>query len=148
VLGTAQLGAILQYRKLVEGWFADVFNELQRRITAGEEAPEGWMMAAGKTVRYIADSAVSDVEKLLLGRGLKRADLYEPEILKSPAQLEAVIVGKMKIPKKEAVQMLEGLVSSVPGSPVLARKTPGRKAALDLASESFVDERTPETEPL
>jgi hypothetical protein len=147
VLGTAQLGVILQYRKLVEGWFGDVFDELQRRITAGEEAPEGWMIAAGKTVRYIADSVVPDVEKLLLGRGLKRADLYQPEALKSPAQLEALAVGKLKIPKKEAVQLLEGLVSSLPGSPVLARKTPGRKAAIDLADASFVDE-TPETETL
>lgn len=148
VLSTAQLGAVLDYRKLVEGWFADVFTELQRRITAGEEAPEGWMIAAGKTVRYIADSAVPEVEKLLLGRGIKRADLFQPEALKSPAQLEAVIVGKLKLPKKAAVQMLEGLVSSMPGSPVLARKTPGKKAAPDLASESFTDERTPETETL
>lgn len=142
-LTSAQLGLILEYRKPFEAFFDAAFMELQRRVTAGQEdPPPGWMMAQGQTSRYIAEANEAEVEKLLLGRGIPRSDLYVPPSFRSPAQLEALIVGKLKLSKTAAVNLIRGLVTSVPGSPVLARRTPGKKDAPDLASESFVDERT------
>lgn len=140
-LTSADLGRILDLRKVFESFFETAFEELQRRcLTQQEEPPEGWMIAEGKTVRYIEPASMPLAEKLLLDRGMRKKDLYDPAALKSPAQLEALIVGNLKVPKKEAVQLLRPLVTSRSGAPVLARKTPTKRAPADLASESFVDE--------
>jgi hypothetical protein len=137
-LATPQLVRFLDYQKLFEKAFTEVYNELQRRVMAGEEVP-GWFMAAGRKTRSIKPARRRKVIEMWKGLGLDPSDLYKTEFL-SPAAIEEALVKKAKLRKKDAVALIKPYVDETPGPVTLARKKAGRVAAQDLSLESFEDE--------
>lgn len=135
-LTTAQLAKMLRYRKAMEWFFDKAYEELSKRVAAGEPEPEGWMMAEGRRSRHVADEAL--VRDLMDAAGHGIVQCYTMAF-KSPAQLEATLIeGGMR--KRAAEAYLARAFGETPGKPTLALIGPGKKKARDLAGESFDDE--------
>lgn len=132
---TAKLANLLQYRKLFEKLFQDAQDELARRILRGEQV-EGWFVAEGKNRRHVDNR--NGVLEALRTLGLSPSRAFETKFL-SPAKLEGVLVHE-GLSLGAARKFLAPFVRTIPGDPVVSQVKPGKRAALDLADDSFVDE--------
>lgn len=132
-MSTARLANLLTWRKTIETLFADAFAELDRRAKAGD-VPPGWMIAQGKASRRLRDQ--QGVFDLLDLWGLDPDEAIDRKI-KSPSQLEALLVERGGRTVRAAKALLAPFVETVPGGPVLTPVTRGRKPAVDLADVTF-----------
>lgn len=125
-LSTEQLARILRYRKLMEGWFSDIAEELTTRALQGDQV-EGWKIVQGRSHRRWKDEEVA-AEKLGLV-GLEEAEIFERKIVspnKSEKLLKAVGIGG-----KLMQSYLRTLVDRPPGKPTLVPAGDNRLAISD-----------------
>jgi hypothetical protein len=135
-LSTAQLEALLTYRKLFESSFAEMWKELHKRALAGETLSR-FMLAEGRVSRSVA--ARRAIIRLMGQYGVPAEDLYETQFL-SPAKLEEALVKIGGVKKKRAAELLAPFLNVAAGQAVLAPIGPGKRPAVDLADSSFDDE--------
>lgn len=139
-LPTSVLVNVLKHQKLIEKTFEHVRDELNDRMLRRGERPDGWMVAEGKIRRFVSNP--TGVLKILRRIGLDEDAAYEPSTMLSPAKLEKVMV-KKGVPLSRAKALLGPSIKEVPGQPVVSMTKLGKRAAIDIAEASFVDERLP-----
>ncbi|HSU67185.1 MAG TPA: DUF2800 domain-containing protein, partial [Tepidisphaeraceae bacterium] len=76
-LSTAFLAYRLRYRKMYEGWFNSIYDELLTRAEKGETIP-GWKLAKGRRSYKWRDA--DDAAYTLIEAGLGDDDIYHTEI--------------------------------------------------------------------
>lgn len=131
-LTVAQKALLLPYRKMVEGWFADIAEDLEQRAINGEMVP-GYKVVAGKSNRVFTsdDDAVRHLEFL----GLPD-DVIHPKGMITPAKAETALT-KIGYKRKQLPELLNRVVMKPPGKPTLAHESDKRPPIVMLASDSF-----------
>lgn len=79
----------------IDAWVKDGKLRLEAALKAGDAGVTEWKMVAKRAERVWNDEMA--VEVWAAEKGLKSDDIYAPRVLKSPAQMEAV-VGKKNLP--------------------------------------------------
>jgi len=117
--------AALAKTKVIEIYLKAMRDRIEKDLNDGRPVP-GWKLVA-KRPRRVWNS-VDEVQTWAESAGLDFFDYYEPAVMKSPAQLEAVI-GKKNLP--------EVLYSSVSSGATIAPADDPRPALASAASEDF-----------
>lgn len=134
-LTTAQKGRIYQYRRLVERFFTDLQNDLQERVSRGEEV-EGCKLVNGRTNRtFMSENKVLEHLDFL---GVDLEQMYERKML-SPAKTEEVL-RKTGYSRKVIPILLDPVVIKTEGKPTLALDTDRRKALKSVDAGVFDDD--------
>jgi hypothetical protein len=136
---TGLLGRFLSYRKVLERAFIEAAQELEKRLLHGEEA-EGWMVAQGHRSRSIDETEIDGIVSMFDLYDVPKADLFEPSVFRSPAQLEELLMKAARISKKRAEKILAPYVKTERGRDLLAPSKPGKVAAVSIADDCFDDE--------
>lgn len=133
-LTTPQKAALLPYRKMIEAWFKDIQEDLERRCLEGEEIP-GQKLVMGKTNRVFSNNndAVNELDFL----GLPE-DVIRPRGMITPAQAEIALT-KIGYKRKQLPDLLNKVVIKPPGKPTMAPESDQRPAISSILSDTFVN---------
>ncbi len=131
------LGDILGKLHILEDWAANVRTFAKRELELGRPVPGMKLVAGRKGNRKWSDeaAAVDTLGKM----GLDSTELYKPLALKSPAQVEKLLV---KSQKKE----LAALVEQSDGQPMMVRDTDPRPALALSPGDAFTALPAPNAE--
>ena len=102
-------------------WANDVKSFVLNRAVNESIIPQGYKLSTTRTNRKIEDQALA--AHILIDKGFKTSDIYEPQSLKSIAQLEKLGA------KGQVANILGSLIVRPEGSPKLVKD--------DSASEDF-----------
>jgi hypothetical protein len=140
-LDTPTLAKLVSWRKWLERLMEAAFDELDRRVKAGEEV-EGWELGRGKSSRYFHDPAKAAA--FLRAMGLRQEDI-ENRKMKSPKQIEETLV-RMSSARLRTVQTwIAPMVVTRPGGYVLVEA--GKKdRTVQHAVDELLDDETANTE--
>jgi hypothetical protein len=133
-LSTAQMEALLPWRKLLEGWFNDLAEELERRAKAGE-AMTAYKLVDGRSTRSWRNPRKA--ERALIEAGIDTLLQYKLSFV-SPAQAEDLLV-EAGMRRKDAAKLLETLAEKGRGKATLAPLSDARPRADAVADDVFVD---------
>jgi hypothetical protein len=129
VIGVELLGEMVAKAEDIieraQAWVKDAKQRLENELKAGTDVP-GWKMVAKRAERVWNDEMA--VEVWAAEQKLKTDDIYAPRVLKSPAQMEAV-VGKKNLPADLYAKVSSGFN--------LARTTSSRPAVGLSAGDEF-----------
>jgi hypothetical protein len=133
-LTTDELATLYGFRKMADGWWNALANELYRRAIAGEQV-NGYKLVESRSRRLFRnpEKAADKLEFL----GLAEGDLWTKS-LASPSQAEALLK-KAGWRAKELPELLEDLVFKPVGKATLAPASDKRPAIVDLSAVAFDD---------
>lgn len=114
-LDTPTLARLVSWRKWLERLMQAAFDELDRRIKAGETA-DGWTLGRGRATRRFRDRA--EAAAFLRFIGLTDDDI-EKRTMKSPAEVEKTLTALTGASAKTAKAWIASLVETRPGGLVL-----------------------------
>jgi len=127
LLSTTELGDLLERAKGIDGWLSDLKSRAVELLADGEPVA-GWKLVEGRSNRCYTDE--SAVVERLRASGFSDDQMYTKKLI--------TITGVEKaIGKKEAAEVLEGLIVKPPGSPTLAPESDRRPAI--MRKEDIVD---------
>jgi hypothetical protein len=130
-LPTAQLARILVYRKLMEGWFSDIADELVSRAQNGEDVGPNWKLVEGRSRRRCEDEQKAAVEfEPILGDAVWKTELQ------SPNQVEKLLKAN-GVPLKTAKELVRKFAIKPPGKPTLAPAGDNRLSLPNIVDDSF-----------
>lgn len=130
-LPTEHLARILQFRKLMEGWFSDIAEELTTRALQGEDVP-GWKIVQGRSRRRWKDEAQA-AERLSVfipDDQLYVKKLVSPKQSEKFLQANGVKGGLLK-------EYLRTLAEQPPGKPTLSPAGDNRLELPNIIDASF-----------
>jgi hypothetical protein len=117
-LTTEQLGLVLAYRKTIETFLKDAFDELTRRLVQeGEDPPEGWEIALGRQGNRAYIAIAEDELRDWYGFA---PEVYSQRTLLTPPNLETA-VKKLGLPKAVAEALVNRLTTRSPARRVVKR---------------------------
>lgn len=135
-LDTPTLARLVSWRKWVERLMQAAFDELDRRVKAGENV-EGWSLGRGRASRRFRDASQARAFMSLLGL---EDDEIETRKLNGPAAIEKTIVAKHMVKLAVAKAWISGLVETRPGGLVLVEQSKTDRIIHDAAHDVFDDE--------
>ena len=95
-----QLSLALHNCKPLEAWIKAVRSHAFAQLENGTGEVPGWGLGYGVRQRIWREGDEKKLEKVLTKAGLKHEDMYEPEHLRSPAQMEKQLKEHGLWPKK------------------------------------------------
>ena len=116
------LGKYLQNAELLEGWIDDLRKLAHQMLESGKSVP-GYKLVNKRATRQWADEKKALVQ--LHDMGLTREELYKPEELSSPAQIEKVL-------KKRKMALPDDLVVAVSSGTTMAPESDPRPATVTI----------------
>lgn len=116
------LGRYLQNAELLEGWIDDLRKLAHQMLESGKSVP-GYKLVNKRATRQWADEKKALVQ--LHDMGLTREELYKPEELSSPAQIEKVL-------KKRKMALPDELVVAVSSGTTMAPESDPRPAVVQI----------------
>lgn len=132
-LTTDEMATLYSYRRLYEGWWKSLHNELNIRAAHGEVIP-GMKLVEARSNRKIKN--VDEAVKVLTTQhGLTRKALITEE-LASPSAIEKLL-RKEGVRGKDLEAVLAPLVYKPAGKPTLVSNADKRPAIVDLTEEVF-----------
>lgn len=134
-LTVRQKAALLPYRKMIESWFSDLQEDLERRCINGEEVP-GYKIVAGKSNRVFSDNA--EAEAVLEFLGLPE-DVIHPRGMITPAQAETALT-KIGYKRKQLPTLIGSVVRKPIGKPTMAVESDPRPTLVVQNSFDNLDE--------
>lgn len=138
-----QVAAALRAVDVIDGWCREVEGLAQRMLERGQAVP-GFKLVRKKSNRAWTDEKAL-VEAALALPGVKKADLYDPPKLKSPAKLEVVkAIGKPWVAEK-CYKPEGGLTIAAEAD---ARPAVPPPAIADFQDVSLLPGNSPESEEL
>lgn len=133
-LSTSQMARLLRFRKIVESWFAEMDEELEKRARAGEPI-EAMKLVDSRVNRVFKDKRAA--ERFLHEHGVDTLDLYTLKFT-SPAQAEELLVSRgFKL--KEAKALLAPHVEKPKARTTLVPLSDPRERHDAVADEVFGD---------
>ncbi len=118
-LTTEQLGRVLAWRKAIEGFLKDAFDELTKRVVQGdEEPPEGWVEGLGRQGNRVYHAVAQDDLIEFWGLDL---DEVTKRVMLTPPTLEGLVRKKLGLTKAGAAKLVSGLTTRHPARRVLKR---------------------------
>lgn len=107
-LSIEEIAKTMSALPIVEEWIRAVKQRVLAELNRGVRVP-GWKLVAKRGKRHWvnADQAAHD----LIAMGLDALDVYEPAVMKSPAQIEKLI-GRGRLPKEMAVLVSNGATTA------------------------------------
>lgn len=133
-LSTEQMAKLLRMRKVIESWFSEMDEELNRRANAGQPIP-GMKLVDGRVNRVFKNKR--DAERFLHAQGVDTLELYTLKFA-SPAQAEELLVAKgLKL--REAKQLLAAHVEKPAPKRTLVPLSDPRERYDAVADEVFSD---------
>jgi len=118
------LGRYLQNAELLEGWIDDLRKLAHQMLESGKSVP-GYKLVNKRSIRQWADEKKALVQ--LHDMGLTREELYKPEELSSPAQVEKVL-------KKRKMALPDELVVAVSSGTTMAPESDPRPAVVQIGA--------------
>ena len=118
------LGRYLQNAELLEGWIEDLRKLAHQMLESGKQVP-GYKLVNKRATRQWADDKKA-LDKLH-DMGLTREELFKPEELVSPAQIEKVL-------KKRKMALPDELVVAVSSGTTMAPESDPRPAAVTIGA--------------
>ena len=109
---------ILKAEPMISGWLKAVKDRALASLLNGEEIP-GYKVVEGRGSRDWGDT--SGLVAKLAAAGFGPADIYEPQVLLSPAKMEK------SIGKKKVAELVGDMIVSKPGNPTVAPESDKRK---------------------
>lgn len=100
-----ELGDAATNATVVREWLRGMEARLFKELMAGVKVP-GWKLVAKKGKRQWIEG-VDQAAHDLIAMGLDATEVYEPPVLKSPAQIEKII-GRGRVPKEMAAVVSSG----------------------------------------
>lgn len=131
-LSVAEKAAVLPFRKMVESWFADIADDLERRAMGGEHIP-GHKLVEGKSNRVFPDMERASEHLSMLGLP---DDVIHPRGMITPAQSEKELT-KIGYKRKQLPDLLNGVVMKPAGKPTLVSESDKRPALSSIVDDSF-----------
>ena len=116
------LGKYLQNAELLEQWIADLRAMAHNLLENGKQVP-GYKLVHKRATRQWADEKKAVAE--LHNMGLSREELFKPEELSSPAQVEKVL-------KKRKMALPDELVVAVSSGTTMAPESDPRPAVVQI----------------
>jgi hypothetical protein len=132
-LTVAQLAKIVQFRGMMESWFAAIETYLEDKALAGEKIPDHKLVESRTNRVFKNETAARDH---LIELGIPEEKLYSRKMI-SPAQAEEVIREVLRVRRKDLPVLLEDYVFKPRGKPTLVPLTDKREELVELADESF-----------
>lgn len=132
---TDELAKLRPYRRLIESWWRSVDEHLERRALDGEKVPN-MKLVESRTNREFRDEKQAADTLLLIG--LEEDQIYSRS-LASPAQAEDLLRNELKISKRRAVALLEGIVRKPTGKPTLVPESDKRPPLDDFEEDLWDD---------
>lgn len=118
------LGRYLQNAELLEGWIEDLRKLAQTMLAQGRAVP-GYKLVNKRATRQWADEKAALAK--LHDMGLTREELFKPEELSSPAQVEKVL-------KKRKMALPDELVVAVSSGTTMAPESDPRPAVVTIGA--------------
>ena len=118
------LGRYLQNAELLEGWIEDLRKLAHQMLESGKQVP-GYKLVNKRATRQWADEKTALAK--LHDMGLTREELFKPEELSSPAQVEKVL-------KKRKMALPDELVVAVSSGTTMAPESDPRPAAVTIGA--------------
>ena len=118
------LGRYLQNAELLEGWIEDLRSLAKQMLDSGKSVP-GYKLVNKRATRQWADEKAALAK--LHDMGLTREELFKPEELSSPAQVEKVL-------KKRKMALPDELVVAVSSGTTMAPESDPRPAAVTIGA--------------
>lgn len=118
------LGRYLQNAELLEGWIEDLRSLAKQMLDSGKSVP-GYKLVNKRATRQWADEKTALAK--LHDMGLTREELFKPEELSSPAQVEKVL-------KKRKMALPDELVVAVSSGTTMAPESDPRPAAVTIGA--------------
>lgn len=134
-LTSDQLAKLLPFRSVIEGWFAAVEKELEKRAIEGESIT-GHKLVEARTNRKFQEE--DKVVSLLAEAGISWVDLYKVSFI-SPAQAEELL-RETGFKKADAVKYLDPVVFKAAGKPTLVPLSDKRPVYTNHADEGVFDD--------
>lgn len=128
-LSVPDMVKILDFRKPMELWFAEIHAKLEAKSNDGVQVP-GMKLVEGRSNRDW--NSESKVRSQLDFIGVKHDDMYEPRKMKSPNQMEEMLRKDYKMDRKTIGAVLSGYDYKPPGKPTLVRDDDPRVALGDV----------------
>jgi hypothetical protein len=116
------LGKYLQNAELLEQWIADLRGLAHQMLDSGKSVP-GYKLVNKRSTRQWADEKKALAQ--LHDMGLTREELFKPEELSSPAQVEKVL-------KKRKMALPDDLVVAVSSGTTMAPESDPRPAVVQI----------------
>ena len=116
------LGKYLQNAELLEGWIDDLRKLAHQMLESGKSVP-GYKLVNKRSTRQWLDQSKAVAE--LHNMGLSREELFKPEELSSPAQIEKVL-------KKRKMALPDELVVAVSSGTTMAPESDPRPAVVQI----------------
>jgi hypothetical protein len=130
-LSNQQLSEILAATSLLDAWIKSVASHAQQRAERGEDIPGFKLVKKRANRRWINEEDVIDNLRVFCGN-----EIYNTK-LKSPAQMEHVLMNEKGQSKKEAKKELEHFVETPDAGVVLVADSDSRKAVPPPAQTDF-----------
>jgi len=131
-LTVEQKAAMLSFRRMIESWFKELYDDLERRCINGETIP-GHKLVTGRSRREFTSD--TEAAEWLDELGLPD-DVIRPRSMISPSQAETALV-KRGYKRKELPGLLGKLIRKPPGSPTMVPDLDKRQPIASVVSESF-----------
>lgn len=135
-LTDAHKSKLIKYRRVVGNWFKSMEDELEKKLLAGEKNP-AFKLVEGRANRVIANPKTAP-STLSLMTGLPEEDFIDTA-MKSPAQIEEVLIKKADVKRKELGLYMADLVVKPRGKPVMAPMH-DKRPALSIGDEDAFDD--------
>jgi hypothetical protein len=131
-LTTAQMASLLPYRKMIESWFKELYEETERRALNGEKVP-GYKVVAGRSSReFMAENDVIEHLGLI---GIDPENLYKRKLV-GLGDVEEQL-RKLGYSRKGIPDLLNPIVRKPMGKPTMAPDTDPRRALSSVIDDSF-----------
>ena len=113
LLTDEEINLVLLKASSVKAWVTDIENYATEKAVKENVIPRGYKLVAGTTHRKLSDQALAAT--VLMEKGFREEDIYEPKSLKSVSKLEKL--GQ----KGQVASILGGLIVRPEGAPKLVR---------------------------
>jgi hypothetical protein len=113
LLSDEEINLVLLKASSVKAWVTDVENYATQKAVEENIIPRGYKLTTGTTHRKLSDSAMAAT--VLMEKGFKEEDIFEPKSLKSVSKLEKL--GQ----KGQVASILGDLIVRPEGAPKLVR---------------------------
>ncbi len=128
----AEKAKVLPYRKMVEGWFNNIAEDLEKHALNGDSVPLH-KLVEGRSNRTFKSPV--DAAKHLEFLGLPE-DVIHPKGMITPAKAEEQLV-KIGYRRKQLPGLLNAVVTRLPGKPTLVHESDKRPPISTIVSDSF-----------